>query len=182
MKYKIILILMISALFIVITGCIPSRDFEFIEDAIRSDLHSDLHIKTNFKFAFGPVSLSTIRVFVDLVDADDEAEMYLKEIKQVQVGVYEVRRYQNSAGRVHIPLKVRNKLEELGWELFVNARERDEHVNLYYKQLNNYVGSLYVIVFENEELVILEVRGNLENMIEKAIQQHGVPGDPKMRI
>ena len=182
MRYKIILLLMISALIVVMSGCIPSRDFEFIEDAIRSDLHSDLHLKTNFKFAFGPVSISTIRMFVDLADADNEAEMYLKEIKKVQVGVYEVRRYRNSTGRVHIQLKVRNEVEELGWELFVNAREREEHVNLYYKQLNKYIGSMYIIVFEDEELVILEVRGNLENMIEKAIQQHGIPGDPKRRI
>ncbi|MBD3287581.1 DUF4252 domain-containing protein [candidate division KSB1 bacterium] len=182
MRYKIFLLTMISALFISSSGCIPTRDFEFIEDAIRSDLHSDIHLKTNFKFSFGPVSISTIRLFVDLADADNEAEMYLKEIKRVQIGVYEVRHNRFGKGRVRIPLKVRDKLEEMDYELFINARERGEHVNLYFKELNRYFSSLYIIVFEDDELVILEVRGNLENMIEKAIQEHGVPGDPKMKI
>lgn len=171
---KLNLILWLSGILILLfAGCMPSNEFNYIERAIRKQIYP-AKIKTKFKFSFGPISLSTIKTVVNFTDASDEAISYLAEIKKVQVGVYEIRNVDRSS-QLRIPPDAEKKLNELGWEIFIRVKEKNEHVDLFYKQINKYISSMYVIVVEDDELVIVEVKGKLDRLIEKAIQEPGFP-------
>ena len=87
---KSLILLLLSGMFLWITGCNTSGDFNYVERAIRKQIHP-ARLKTEFKFAFGPVSLSTAKMFVRFADTDDEVIDYLREISHVQVGVYKIR-------------------------------------------------------------------------------------------
>jgi hypothetical protein len=158
---------------ILFTGCLTTNEFNYIERSIKKEI-SPAKIKTKFKFAFGPISLSTARFIANFTHDGQEASKYLKEIQRVQVGVYEIHETEKSS-QLRIPRKVEQKLEKLGWEMFIRVKEKDKHVNLFYKQINKHVSGLYVIVLEADEMVIVEVLGNLEQIIEQAIQEHGFP-------
>lgn len=170
---KLKLILLLSGILIFCSACLTSSEFNHIEQAIIKEIHP-AKVKTNFKFSFGPISLSTAETFVSFTDEGREASKYLHEISKVQVGIYEIEKTSRPF-QLKIPHRVEKELNELGWEIFIRAKEKDEHVNLFYKQVNEHIGSLYVIVLEKDEMVIVEVRGRLDKLIEEAIQKHGFP-------
>jgi hypothetical protein len=175
MMKKLTLILLICGILLpIFSGCmLPSREFCYIEHEIRKQI-SPAYVNTVFKFSFGPISLSTARMIANMADADDDAVMYLREIQRVQVGVYEIRGT-HKCSEFDIPRSVNEKLTELGWERFIRVKERDERVQLYYRQVNKWVGSLYVVVLERDEMVIVEAIGNLERIIDKALHDHHFP-------
>lgn len=67
--------------------------------------------------------------------------------------------------------------EREGWETFVNVRSRKgENVSLYFRQLSKNKASIYVIVLEPDELVVAEINGKLNNILEKAFCERRVAG------
>ena len=168
---KYTLIFLFGAILLICNGCLTSNEFNYIERTIKKESHP-VKVRTNFKFSFGPISLSTVRKFVNFTDEGKKANKYLTEIDNVQVGVYEIQTDQ--LYHLKIPYNVEQKLNNLGWQMFVRVKGKDEHVNLFYKQINEQLSSLYVIVLEDEELVIVEVKGKLDALIEQAIHEHGI--------
>ena len=171
---RLYLLFLLSGVLVFCTGCLTSSEFNFVERTIMEEI-KPVEVRTNFKFSFGPISLSTASAFISL--ANDEARkvgQYLHEISKCQVGIYEIDRSDRSAD-LKIPRNVENKLSELGWEIFVRVKEKDANINLFYKLVNEEICSLYAIVLENDEMFIVEVRGRLGKIIEDAIQKHGLP-------
>jgi len=167
---KTIILIIIAALLPLFTGCNTSDDFNYIERAIRDQIYP-AKLKKNFKFSFGSLSQGIVTSFTN---DDNEADMYLKEINSVQVGLYKVHNIKKSKA-FQIPRNVEKCLIEKGWEPFVRVRERGgENIALFYKQLSNNAASIYTIVLERDELVIVEINGNLDMILEKAIQEHGL--------
>ena len=98
-----------------------------------------------------------------------EADMYLKEVKGIQVGVYEIDGLEKSKAFL-IPENVDNCLIKEGWEPFLHVRKQNkENVSLYFRQLPDNTMSLYAVVLGPDELVIAEINGNLDKILEMAI-------------
>jgi len=169
---KIILLLLLCGIVFLIPGCLTTSEFDYIENAIRKEIRP-ARIHTDFKFSFGPASLATIRGAAGLCSEGRKAAKILAEISNVQVGVYKIENYKKT-DKFQIPLNVEEKLYKSGWESFVRVKDKDEHVNLLYKELKSHVCSLYIISLERDELVIVEVCGRLEKIIEQAIKEHGL--------
>jgi hypothetical protein len=113
-----------------------------------------------------------MRILNGFVDNDEEAGMYMKEIKAVQVGVYKIHNVDKSES-FQIPRNVEKTMVKKGWEPFVRVRKKNaENVALFYRQLPKRRMSIYVIALERDELSIVEVTGNLDNILSKAICEH----------
>ncbi len=177
---KLKILLLLSGILLICTGCITSTEFNCVENMIKEQINP-ARIKTNFKFSFGPVSLSTARTFINIADNEKEVDTYLKEITSVQLGIYEIHSTERSH-QLNIPGDIKNNFNKLGWEMFVNAKNNNEHVNLYYRQINDVIGSMYVVVLERHEMIIVEVRGRLDKIIEAAIREHGLPQKKLLNI
>ena len=168
---KTLLFTLIIGISLLSNGCITtSHEFNYVEQAIKDQIYP-AKLKKNFKFSFGPLSLSAVKLFVKLADTDDEAIEYIKEIKDVQVGVYEIR-HSNDETHIKIPQNAEQKLTDLGWEIFVKVKERDSQVDIFFTELDLRTISIYAIVLEDDELIIVETRGRLDNLIEKVLQEH----------
>jgi hypothetical protein len=64
-----------------------------------------------------------------------------------------------------------------GWEPFVHVRSRKgENVSLYHRLFSESSASICVIALESDELVIVEIKGNLDNILNKAICEHHLAG------
>ena len=166
-------IVVIMFLLPMMSGCMTNGDFNFIEKSIRHQIYP-AKLKTNFKFSFGFTSLTSARLITSFIDDAEEATMYLREVKKVQVGVYEINKAKD-VSRFQIPREAEKRLLRKGWTPFVRVRERGGgQVDLFYKQISNHTASIYAVVLEHDELVIVEIKGRLEKILEKAIQEHGI--------
>ena len=171
MRTKLILII-ISGLLLCCTCCNTSTDFNNIEESIRNQIYP-ADMNKDFKFSLGARSMHVINGFID---DKEEAEVCLKEINSVQVGIYKISNADISKS-FRIPHKVEKCMVEKGWEPFVHVRKnKGENVSLYYRQLSENTASIYAIVLEPDELVIAEINGNLEKIMNKAICEHRLPG------
>ena len=68
------------------TGCKTSTDFDYIEDSIRSQIYP-AKLDNDVKFSIGSLSMGMLNCFID---DEEEADMFLREIKSVQIGVYKI--------------------------------------------------------------------------------------------
>jgi hypothetical protein len=118
--------------------------------------------------------MSTARSVVRLADADEEALNYLDKIDKAQIGIYEIEHREGSSDRL-IPQDVENRLSRSGYHIFVRVRESGENVNLYFKEISDSCCGLYCIVIDNDEMVIVEVKGKLDRLIEQALRERGLP-------
>ena len=171
MKNSVILFIL-TGLLLCCTGCRTSADFNNIEDSIREQIYP-AKMDKDFKFSIGSMSMHILN---GLVDDEEEEEIYLKEINAVQIGVYKISNKETSDS-FQIPSNVEKCLIEKGWDPFVHVRNRKgENVSLYYRQVSENTASIYAIVLEPDELVIAEINGNLDTILEKAICEHRIAG------
>ncbi|MBN1155526.1 DUF4252 domain-containing protein [candidate division KSB1 bacterium] len=169
MKNMCKLLLLFSFLGLIAMGC-TNKEFNHIERSIKQQVQP-AHLKTRFKFSFGPLCLTTIRGVVSLTDADEMAKRQLRNVSKVQVGVYEFSPEEDKDIDLKVPTAVIERLKKSGWEVFVRVKERDENVVVLFKELGKEKISLYVLSLHDEEVVIVEVVGNLEHMIEEALRE-----------
>ena len=153
------------------SGC-TTKEFNEVEHAIENQIQP-AKTKTNLKLSLGPVLLFPVKIIANLVDREDEASPYLDEIMKVQVGVYKIKNTDGSA-QLKIPKNVEEELNKSGWEIFIRVREKNDMVELYYREKSEDIIGIYAIVLNNEDLVIAEVGGRIDRIIEKAIQNHGL--------
>ncbi len=173
MKIKIsaiVLIVSLGACFL--PGCVfISSDFRHTKNLILEELGpADVDTEVQLQIGKGLISLGGL--VVSFTDARDEALKYLRDIKNVQVGVYNL----YDCDRRHpvvIPDKIAKKLARKGYTPMVKVKERGGAVWVMIKMRGKRLESLYVISLDYNELVLVEVRGRLERLIEKAIREHG---------
>ena len=115
----------------------------------------------------GPGSMLFVRGFVNLADEDDEAANVLSGVREVKIGVYESTEPGSAVGSFN---GIRSRLEEAGWELFVKAQETDEYVYIFYQLDDDDIDSMLVVVMDASDLVIVELGGDLERIIQESIK------------
>lgn len=173
MKIKIFsVVLIITLAAYLVSGCVfVSSDFRHTKNLILDEL-GPADVNTEVQLQIGPGIISLGSFVVSFTDAREEALKYLRDIKNVQVGVYNL--YDVDRKRpVVIPDKVANKLAGKGYEPMVKVKERGSAVWVMTKMRGNRIQSLFVISLDRTELVLVEVRGRLERLVEKAIREHG---------
>ena len=172
MKKSSFLLFLLGITIIWSSGC-TTNEFNDVQHAIENQIQP-AKTKTHLKLNLGPFLLFPVKTIVNLIDTEDEASPYLDEIMKVQVGVYKIKKT-NQPAEFKIPDTVKKVLHESGWETFVRVREKNEMVECYYKLKSEDIIGIYAIVLDDDNLVIAEVRGRLDKIIEKAIQEHGFP-------
>ena len=173
MKKKILVISVIfflSACFL--SGCIlVNSDFLHTKRLILNEIGA-VDVKTEFQLQIGSGLISLGGIAVSFTDSKDAICKYLRDIKNVQVGVYNL--YNVDRKRpIAIPDKIGKKLSRKGYEPLVKVKERDGAVWVMTKMKGKRIESLYVIALDRSELVLVEIQGRLERLIEKAIREHG---------
>lgn len=127
---------------------------------LRRDLEhaSGIEVQREAGVSVGRVGTMLVRWFTP---AD---EVPLKGVRKVQIGVYRVVDRPDGLPRtLALP-------EPTGWQRVARVRERDEHVDLFVREENSEVRGLLVIVAEEEEWVLVRIRGRLEHVMEQAME------------
>ncbi len=172
MKTKSIILLIAISLFLVtLTGCIGvNRQFNEVKNKIMGELGEDY--KTEFQFSVGPALIHVSSLFVDLAADEEYIDDMLREISSVQVGIYnriEGARYKADFSILN---SIDKEMSKNGWKYIVRTIERDELTSIYISaDPEELLQKMYVININDEELVIVEVNGDLRKVISYVIEE-----------
>ncbi len=174
-RKSLLLLLVLLAFVLPLAGCLYSREIAHT----RRDLeraYTDARFEREIVLSLGPGSLRVLGWMAGLVPEDEPqmASDYLREISRVKVGVYRVA-YLPDLDAFDPPAL--RRFEGEGWEVAVKTREDDEAVWVLYKERRGEVRDLYVIVLTDEELVLARVKGHLDRLLAKVVEdQHELRG------
>lgn len=131
-------------------------------DDIRHDLsiQAGVNLKQETGFTFTRSAVWLARKFVK------DEEFTLEGVRRVEIGVYEVKGLKKGQESPS-PLDL-TKLE--GWEPIVRVHEPGEDVMVLFKEKDDVVRALLVVVAESDEWVLVRIRGKLDQVMEQAIE------------
>jgi hypothetical protein len=129
---------------------------------VRQDLSSQAGVKLKQETGF-TVTRSGIWLARKFVDDD---EVPLKGIRRVEVGIYEVKGLRRG---VDEPANL-NPRHLDGWEPIVRVHEEDEDVMVLVKQQDEMIRAMLIVVAEEDEWVLVRVRGKLNRVLEQAMK------------
>ena len=172
MKIKSIILLVAVSLFLItLTGCIGvNRQFSEVKNKIMGELGDNY--KTEFQFSVGPALIQVSSLFVDLAADEEYIDDMLREISSVQVGVYN--RIEGAEHRADFRTlnSIDEEMSKNGWKYIVRTIESDELTSIYISaDPKELLQKMYVINLNDEELVIVEVNGDLKKVISYAIEE-----------
>jgi hypothetical protein len=167
---KIIYIITFSSL-ILLTGCIGvNRQFGEVKDKIMGELGKDY--KTEFQFSVGSSAITISSWFVDLAADEEYIDEMMREISSVQVGVYNQVEGSNAKTNFSTLKSIDKEMSSKGWKYIVRSVDNNELTAIYLSaDPNEMLNSMYVINLSDEELVIIEVNGDLKKVISYAIEE-----------
>ena len=154
-------------------GCFWSSELS----GVRADLQRQLpgsSFDKNLELSFGPVILAFARVITSVIPGASEARPYLSGVSRVQVGVYDC--HLDTMEDLHMPKRLQSLLDD-GWETAVRVRDEREAVWILYRPDGEKVKEIFLVVLNDDELVLVKARGNLERVLAAAMDQaHGRRG------
>ncbi|MBT8385777.1 MAG: DUF4252 domain-containing protein [Ignavibacteria bacterium] len=172
MKTKSIILFAVITFFLVtLTGCIGvNRQFSEIKNKIMGDLGDDY--KTEFQFSVGSSLIHVSSWFVDLAADEEYVDDMIREISSVQVGVYN--RIEDATH--HTSFSTLNSIDEEmnsnGWKYLVRTIDRNELTTIYISaDPEELLKKMFIINLNDDELVIVEVNGDLKKVITYAIEE-----------
>ncbi len=156
-----------------LTGCFGVNDYF---RAVRTDIirNCGVEFSEDTEFSIGPVGLTIAGIFVS-EEEDPEAARFISEIKRVQVGVYKKKYDDNKGSYSRVIKNIDKRMKMHGWQYIVKRCEEGELSAVYTK--SNPRGGLtrmFVVNIDREELTIMQLDGNLTNIIETAIKERGL--------
>lgn len=129
---------------------------------VRQELSSQAGVKLKQETGF-TVTRSGIWLARKFVDDD---EVSLKGIRRVEVGVYEVKGLRRGVDQpANLDLRHLD-----GWEPIVSIHEEGEDVMVLVKQQDEMIRAMLIVVAEEDEWVLVRVRGKLNRILEQAMK------------
>ncbi len=153
-----------------LSGCFYSREIAHTRREIERT-YPEARFDRSFVVSLGPFSLRTVGWITGLVPDEDAwmVRSYLRDISRVKVGVYHTRALPTSGS---MDLSSLDRLRKDGWEVAVKVRDENEHVWVLYRERRHFIGDIYVLSLDEEELVIARIRGNLSRLLENVLEDH----------
>lgn len=156
---------------VLFTSCIGvNSQFEEVKDKIMGKLSEDY--KTDFQFSIGSAAIHVSSWFVDLSADQEHLDDMMREISSVQVGIYDKVKNANTPPDFNTLRQIDYEMQSNGWKYIVRSIE-DGGMSLIYLSANpeEMLKTMYVVNLNDDELIIIEVNGNLKKVIEYAIEE-----------
>jgi len=156
---------------ILLTGCIGvNRQFGEIKDRIMGELGTNYN--TEFQFSVGSAAITVSSWFVDLAADEEYVDEMLREISSVQVGVYNKVEGSNTRADFSMLESIDQEMKSKGWKYIVRSVEGDGITAIYISaDPEEMLNKIYIINLSNDDLVIVEINGDLKKVISYAIEE-----------
>ena len=175
MKNKIYL-LPILLLPLFLNGCLGiNEEFENVRDVVLLSFGNDY--KSEFQFSVGSVGVTVSSWVIGASLDDDMASKILDDVSSVQVGVYKKLKGTNPAG-FRILSDIEPDMQASGWKSIIRSSTDNELTAIYVRNdKEELLNRLFVISLEDDELVLVEVEGDLRKAMTNIIREKGMDID-----
>jgi len=170
-KIKLVIILITAS--VLLSGCISvDNNFKGVRNKVLSSIDTDFHREV--EFGVGAAGLMFSSIVVSFTDAEHYIDDMIRKIDRVQVGVYK----QEVPGDVQIDFhqlrKITDELKDSGYNFIVRSIDSDEMVAVMVKNDAEYrLNEMFVVTLNDDELVMAQIFGNLDELIEIVIREEG---------
>lgn len=168
---RLLLLSLVPLLLITLTGCITvNQQFREVRNKVLGELGDNY--KTEFQFSVGSVAIHISSWFVDLAADDEYADEMVREISNVQVGVYNKTGNSDTKTNYQTLESIDSEMKSKGWKFIVRSLGHSNLTAIYVSsEPGEVLQKMFVINLEGQELAIIEVTGNLEKVISYAIEE-----------
>jgi hypothetical protein len=172
MKTKIFFLPILFLLFF-FTGCIGiNEEFAELRNEVLDNLDDDY--RSEYQFSIGSVGITVSSWFVDAAADEDLPADILNDVSSVQVGVYKKIRG-TASPNITTLRELEDEMLQNGWRSIVITCDGNELNGIYIrKNTNEILDRLYVISLNDDELVLVEVEGDLKEVIATVIRDKGL--------
>jgi len=169
-KTNFIILLAISVI-ILLPGCIGvNRQFSEVKDRIIGKLGDEY--KTEFQFSVGSVGITISSWFIDFAAREEYVDDMMREISSVQVGVYNRVEGSDTKADYSTLESINEEMDSRGWKYIVRFVDGDELTAIYISaERDAMLKKMYLINMNKDELVIIEVNGDLKKVISYVIEE-----------
>ena len=170
-KIKFVMGILLVAL--LSTGCIGvDRGFRSVRDYVLDSSNNQL--EKEFEFSLGSVSITMAELAMNFTDIEEPIGEVLSEISSVQVGIYNNNYDVKIEPSFEEAKFLTSKMKDAGWDCIVRSVDGSDMAIVFVKAHDDELNQLFVISVNNEEVVLVEVLGNLHKVIEIAIREKGL--------
>jgi hypothetical protein len=170
-KDKFIRIAILFAIPLLLSGCFRARSLERIAEEIAWQ-YPDADFEREFSVSLGSMSLGLARFGAGFFEEGREAREYIRGVKRVQIAVYKVK-HLYGIDDAKIPSGLSELLEDDEWEVMVKTSDPKERVWILYREDGDAIRDIHLTVLSDDELVLLRVSGHINDILDKAIEDHG---------
>jgi len=163
--------LVVMCLVVLGQGCIYQPGLKLLNRNIDTHL-KPFKLDHTSSICLGPISMVLVRAIAAESEEDDETLDILKCISRVNVSIYSTKIDQKNLTPDCVQHVVSNFRAD-GWELFIKARDHEELALMFYKQKRADITALSVVALSTDEVVVLELAGDLNRIIETAMNNRG---------
>ena len=159
-----------------LNGCLGiNEEFENVRDVVLLSFGNDY--KSEFQFSVGSVGVTVSSWVIDASSDDEMASKILDDVSSMQVGVYKKLSSTNTTD-----FKILNDIEpemrESGWRSIIKSSADNELTAIYVRNdKEDLLNRLFVISLEDDELVLVEVEGDLREAMTNVIREKGMDID-----
>jgi hypothetical protein len=147
-----------------------------VKDKIMGGLGNDY--KTEFQFSVGSSAITISSWFIDLTAEQDYIDDMMREISSVQVGVYYKVEGSDAKANFGTLQSIDEEMKNKGWKYIVRSIDNEELTAIYLSDdPEEILNRMYVINLSDEELVIVEINGDLKKVISYAIEERNFQFD-----
>lgn len=153
------------------TGCYRAVRLERMGGEIL-DACPDARFERDFSLSLGGVSWGILKSIAMAADKDDpDVQNYVGKLSKIELVVYQARGIRKSDARA-IGEIVRSRLDE-DWSLMVKAVDDDDLVWIHAREDGDHIREMQIASYDGDEFVIVRLSGALDDMMEKAVADHG---------
>jgi hypothetical protein len=153
-----------------INGCVEiNEEFSKVRDKVIDNFGDDY--KSEVQFSIGSVGLTISSWIIDSAQEDELPSEILDNVSSVQVGIYKkVRGY--TSHDINTLKDIESNMQESGWKSIVRSSTEKELTAVYVrKNVEEMLDRLFIINLEDDELVLVEVEGDLSEVIATVIKE-----------
>lgn len=172
MKTIKLLILTLAAS-LLLSGCIAVDGyFKNVRNKVFSSVNGDFQKEVEFSVGAAAITLSS--VVVSFSDAPEFTDDMLRKIDRVQIGVYKNLDWRSYKPNFNSLREITSDLRNDDYECIVRSIDRDEMVAVMVKSNDNMLKEMFVVAVNDEELIMTQVFGDLDELIEIVLREEGL--------
>jgi len=154
-----------------LAGCRDAPSAAGLEWEIERQIPS-LRLERESHVRLGRFTLALARKILRLASDDDEEDLRIvRHLRRVDVATYRVVSMPET-GELDLPYRFERRLAEKGWETMVRLREDDEQSWVLYRaDEEGAIRNLYVVAFDEHELIVVDLAGRLDRLIAEALAE-----------